>query len=91
MISQEGILKFYAYEVDPNTICCLTGMCDKHKVEICDKDNIIFNIEGKDEKGGIEWNGNSLAWTVRADNCILPLSGFSQYEINIVENSCELQ
>lgn len=48
-LNEEGCLKFFAYEVDPETVCEYTGLTDKNDRKIFEGDIVETVYDGKNK------------------------------------------
>ena len=60
-VNEEGLLKFTAFEVDPETVCQYTGLPDKNGMKICEEDFVKIDNEWI---GRVIWSSTESAFIV---------------------------
>lgn len=83
-IGEEGLLRFVAYEVDPETVCQCTGLTDKNGRSIFELEMITIDSE----KGYfvVEWYPETAKFVISNDDVTFDFDDFWNGKIEVIGN-----
>lgn len=88
-VGEEGCLKFFAFEVDPKTLCRRTGLTDENGQKIWENDIVLIHSNPIDEEDGyftVTWDYAAAMFKLSGDGLITDFDTYYSFECEVVGN-----